>query len=87
MLATPKDAEVAVIEMGANHVGEIASYCLVAKPTLGLITNIGRAHTETFGGIEGVIRGKSELFDYMRKTGGTPFINTCLLYTSDAADD
>ncbi len=67
--------EIAIIEMGANHVGEIASYCDLAKPTHGLITNIGRAHTETFGGIEGVIRGKSELFDFIRKTNGTAFIN------------
>ncbi len=67
--------EIAIIEMGANHVGEIASYCEVAMPTHGLITNIGRAHTETFGGIEGVIRGKSELFDYLRKNNGTVFIN------------
>ena len=67
--------EIAIIEMGANHVGEIASYCQIAKPTHGLITNIGRAHTETFGGIEGVIRGKSELFDFLRKTDGTVFIN------------
>lgn len=67
--------EIAIIEMGANHVGEIASYCEVARPTHALITNIGRAHTETFGGIEGVIRGKSELFDFIRKNGGTAFIN------------
>ena len=75
ILEMKEDAEIAIIEMGANHVGEIASYCEVAKPTHGLITNIGRAHTETFGGIEGVIRGKSELFDFLRKTGGKPFIN------------
>lgn len=68
--------EIAIIEMGANHVGEIASYCEIAKPTHGMITNIGRAHTETFGGIEGVIRGKSELFDFLRKNNGTVFINT-----------
>ncbi|NQZ77801.1 MAG: UDP-N-acetylmuramoyl-tripeptide--D-alanyl-D-alanine ligase [Ekhidna sp.] len=67
--------EIAVIEMGANHVGEIASYCKIAKPTHGMITNIGRAHTETFGGVEGIIRGKSELFDYLRKTDGQVFIN------------
>ncbi|MEM0939950.1 MAG: UDP-N-acetylmuramoyl-tripeptide--D-alanyl-D-alanine ligase [Bacteroidota bacterium] len=67
--------EIAIIEMGANHVGEIASYCRMAKPTHGLITNIGRAHTETFGGIEGVIRGKSELFDFLKKTNGVTFIN------------
>lgn len=67
--------EIAIIEMGANHVGEIANLCAMAKPTHGLITNIGRAHTETFGGIEGVIRGKSELYDYLRKTQGQVFIN------------
>lgn len=67
--------EIAIIEMGANHVGEIASYCEIARPSHGLITNIGRAHTETFGGIEGVIRGKSELFDFIRKNEGTAFIN------------
>lgn len=67
--------EIAIIEMGANHVGEIAQLCKLAKPTHGLITNIGRAHTETFGGIEGVIRGKSELFDFLRKNQSVPFIN------------
>ncbi|MFT7237085.1 MAG: UDP-N-acetylmuramoyl-tripeptide--D-alanyl-D-alanine ligase [Cyclobacteriaceae bacterium] len=67
--------EVAIIEMGANHVGEIAQLSSFANPTHGLITNIGEAHTETFGGIEGVLRGKSELFDHLRKNGGIPFIN------------
>ncbi|WP_258102623.1 UDP-N-acetylmuramoyl-tripeptide--D-alanyl-D-alanine ligase [Marinoscillum sp. MHG1-6] len=67
--------EVAIIEMGANHVGEIADLCKIAQPHYGLITNIGEAHTETFGGIDGVLRGKSELFDYLRGTGGKPFIN------------
>ena len=75
LLGLKNEAEIAIIEMGANHVGEIASYCEIARPTHGLITNIGRAHTETFGGIEGVIRGKSELFDFLRKTNGMPFIN------------
>ncbi|MEQ8471561.1 MAG: UDP-N-acetylmuramoyl-tripeptide--D-alanyl-D-alanine ligase [Marinoscillum sp.] len=67
--------EVAIIEMGANHVGEIAELCTFANPTHGLITNIGEAHTELFGGIEGVLRGKSELFDHLRKTDGTAFVN------------
>lgn len=67
--------EVAIIEMGANHVGEIAFLSKMAQPTHGVITNIGRAHTETFGGIEGIIRGKSELFDYLLKTGGKVFVN------------
>ena len=68
--------EVAIIEMGANHVGDIAELCGYANPTHGLITNIGEAHTELFGGIEGVLRGKSELFDHLRQTGGKAFVNT-----------
>lgn len=75
LLHIKPEVEIAIIEMGANHVGEIASYCEIARPTHGLITNIGRAHTETFGGIEGVIRGKSELFDFLRKNEASAFIN------------
>jgi len=67
--------EFAIVEMGASAVGEIATLCEIAKPTIGLITNIGKAHTETFGGLEGVIRGKSELFDFIRKNDGQVFIN------------
>jgi len=66
----------AVIEMGANHRGEIASYCQYAEPTHGLITNIGKAHLEGFGGAEGVALGKGELFDYLTRTGGMAFVNT-----------
>ena len=66
----------AVIEMGANHRGEIAGYCQYAEPTHGLITNIGKAHLEGFGGPEGVALGKGELFDYLTRTGGTAFVNT-----------
>ncbi|MDQ2792777.1 MAG: UDP-N-acetylmuramoyl-tripeptide--D-alanyl-D-alanine ligase, partial [Bacteroidota bacterium] len=66
----------AVIEMGANHRGEIAAYCAWAEPTHGLITNIGKAHLEGFGGAEGVALGKGELFDYLTRTGGTAFVNT-----------
>ncbi|MCI1187764.1 UDP-N-acetylmuramoyl-tripeptide--D-alanyl-D-alanine ligase [Hymenobacter sp. DH14] len=66
----------AVIEMGANHRGEIAAYCEWAEPTHGLITNIGKAHLEGFGGAEGVALGKGELFDYLTRTGGTAFVNT-----------
>lgn len=75
LLSIPVDTEMAVIEMGANKVGDIAELCAIAEPEYGLITNIGEAHTEGFGGIEGVIRGKSELFDHLRKSGSTPFIN------------
>lgn len=68
------DAEIAVIEMGANHQKEIASYCEYAMPTHGLITNCGKAHLEGFGGTEGVRKGKGELFDYLRMNKGTVFV-------------
>jgi UDP-N-acetylmuramoyl-tripeptide--D-alanyl-D-alanine ligase len=69
------DAEMAVIEMGANHIGEIASYCKYALPTHGLITNCGKAHLEGFGSIEGVRKGKGELFDYLRTLeNGSAFV-------------
>jgi UDP-N-acetylmuramoyl-tripeptide--D-alanyl-D-alanine ligase len=70
------DAEIAVIEMGANHQHEIEGYCQYAEPTHGLITNIGKAHLEGFGGEEGVKKGKGELFDYLKKNNGTIFVNT-----------
>jgi len=69
------DAELAVIEMGANHIGEIAGYCKYTLPTHGLITNCGKAHLEGFGGIEGVKKGKGELFDHLRTlTHGFAFV-------------
>jgi UDP-N-acetylmuramoyl-tripeptide--D-alanyl-D-alanine ligase len=75
LLKIKSDAEIAVIEMGANHRGEIASYCLYAQPTHGLITNCGKAHLEGFGGIEGVRKGKGELFDHLRTlTHGFAFV-------------
>ena len=66
ILKIKSDAEIAVIEMGANHPGEIASYCNYALPTHGLITNIGKAHLEGFGNLEGVKKAKGELFDFLR---------------------
>jgi len=75
ILKIKNDAQVAVIEMGANHLGEIASYCKIALPTHGLITNCGKAHLEGFGGIEGVRKGKGELFDHLRTlTHGFAFV-------------
>jgi UDP-N-acetylmuramoyl-tripeptide--D-alanyl-D-alanine ligase len=68
-------ADIAIIEMGANHLGEIASYCEIAQPTHGIITNIGSAHIGEFGGQENLIRAKSELFDFIRNNRGTVFIN------------
>ena len=73
-LSVKEDAEMAVIEMGANHQKEIESYCTYTLPTHGIITNCGKAHLEGFGGDEGVKKGKGELFDYLRANGGTAFI-------------
>jgi UDP-N-acetylmuramoyl-tripeptide--D-alanyl-D-alanine ligase len=74
ILKIKQDAEIAVIEMGANHLREIASYCEIALPTHGLITNCGKAHLEGFGGEEGVRKGKGELFDFLRGSKGAAFI-------------
>ena len=76
ILSVKKDAEIAVIEMGANHLKEIESYCLYTMPTHALITNCGKAHLEGFGGEEGVRKGKGELFEYILKTNGTVFFNS-----------
>ena len=74
LLKIKADAEIAVIEMGANHQKEIESYCRYALPTHGLITNCGKAHLEGFGGAAGVRKGKGELFDYLKTIEGTAFI-------------
>jgi UDP-N-acetylmuramoyl-tripeptide--D-alanyl-D-alanine ligase len=76
LLRIPADAEIAVVEMGANHQKEIESYCTYTLPTHGLITNCGKAHLEGFGGVEGVRKGKGELFDYLRLMGGKAFACT-----------
>ena len=75
LLSINTDTEIAIIEMGANHQGEIASYCEWTRPTAGLITNIGLAHLEGFGGPEGVKKGKSELYTAVVKNKGTLFVN------------
>ncbi|MCR5888265.1 UDP-N-acetylmuramoyl-tripeptide--D-alanyl-D-alanine ligase [Hymenobacter sp. J193] len=72
----PQEHEVAIVEMGANHQGEIELLCGIAEPTHGLITNIGKAHLEGFGGTEGVARGKGELWHYLAAHEGTAFVNT-----------
>jgi UDP-N-acetylmuramoyl-tripeptide--D-alanyl-D-alanine ligase len=66
----------AVIEMGANHPGEIRELCRIACPDYGLITNVGKAHLEGFGSLEGVIRTKTELYDFLREKGGTVFCHS-----------
>lgn len=68
--------EVAIIEMGANHQGEIALLSKIAEPNIGLITNIGKAHLEGFGGIEGVIKGKTELYQFLKNKDGLIVFNT-----------
>lgn len=75
VLSINHETEMAVIEMGANHRGEIASLCQIANPDFGIITNIGKAHLEGFGGYEGVIMAKSELYEHIRKIGGKLFLN------------
>lgn len=75
LLKVKHDAQMAVIEMGANHLKEIAGYCEYTMPTHGLITNIGKAHLEGFGSVENVKKGKGELFEYLKNHDGTAFVN------------
>ena len=76
ILSIDKSSEIAVIEMGANHLGEIALLSSIANPTHGFITNIGKAHIGTFGGFENIIRGKSELYQHLISNNGIVFINS-----------
>ena len=76
LLAIDKSIEIAVVEMGANHLGEIALLCSIANPSHGFITNIGRAHIGMFGGFENIIRAKSELYQHLIQNEGTVFINS-----------
>lgn len=75
ILSAPVDTEILIIEMGASHIGEIRTLCLVAKPDYGIITNIGTAHIEGFGSVEGVARAKAELFEYLHKVNGIALYN------------
>ncbi len=75
ILSINNDTEIAVIEMGANHIGEIALLCDIARPQTGIITNIGKAHLEGFGSIEGVIQAKSELYEFLRIHNGMAIVN------------
>jgi UDP-N-acetylmuramoyl-tripeptide--D-alanyl-D-alanine ligase len=74
LLSVQPDAEMAVIEMGANHQKEIESYCMYTLPSHGVITNCGKAHLEGFGGVEGVRKGKGELYQFLREQHGTAFV-------------
>ena len=82
LLSMPMDTEIAVVEMGANHPHEISDLCKIAEPNFGIITNIGKAHLEGFGSLQGVINTKRELYDYIADHGKLIFAdddNTLLL--------
>jgi len=75
LLSIQPEHEIAIIEMGANHQKEIEFLCTICEPDFGYITNFGKAHLEGFGGIEGVIKGKTELYTFLNKNNKTVFIN------------
>ena len=75
LLSLTPQHEMAVIEMGANHQGEIAQLCEIAEPDYGMITNIGKAHLEGFGGPEGVIKGKSEMYVFCKQNNKQLFVS------------
>jgi UDP-N-acetylmuramoyl-tripeptide--D-alanyl-D-alanine ligase len=75
LLRLKKEHEFGIIEMGANHQGEIAFLCEIAHPNIGLITNVGKAHLEGFGSFEIIKKTKGELYDYLKKSGGQILIN------------
>jgi UDP-N-acetylmuramoyl-tripeptide--D-alanyl-D-alanine ligase len=75
LLEMNAETRIGIVEMGANHPGEIAASCILASPELGVITNIGDAHLEGFGSRENIIRAKGELYDYLRERGGMVFVN------------
>jgi UDP-N-acetylmuramoyl-tripeptide--D-alanyl-D-alanine ligase len=76
VLSITNTDEIAIVEMGANHIGEIKMLCDIAQPTHGLITNIGRAHLEGFGSLDGIKRGKSELYHALAGSDGIAFVNS-----------
>jgi UDP-N-acetylmuramoyl-tripeptide--D-alanyl-D-alanine ligase len=87
ILSTPDDARFLVVEMGANHKGEIASLCSISMPTHGIITNIGTAHIEGFGSFEEVKAAKSELYQWLQMNHGTAIFNDGNIIISDLVDN
>jgi UDP-N-acetylmuramoyl-tripeptide--D-alanyl-D-alanine ligase len=75
ILSAPGNTEMMIIEMGANHIGEIRTLCLIARPDFGIVTNIGTAHIEGFGSFDGVVKAKTELYEYLRKVNGIALYN------------
>ena len=87
LLSIKPDCEIAVVEMGANHPGEIKTLANIALPTCGLITNVGKAHLEGFGSLEGVINTKKELYDNLVERGGHVFVNAANPYLTNIIND
>jgi UDP-N-acetylmuramoyl-tripeptide--D-alanyl-D-alanine ligase len=75
LLSFTKETEIGIVEMGANHKKEIEFLCEIAQPDYGYITNFGKAHLEGFGGVQGVIEGKSEMYQYLKKNDKLVFVN------------
>lgn len=75
LLQMDTSVDIGIVEMGANHIGEIANLCQISAPNYGYITNFGKAHLEGFGSAEGVVKGKCELYDYLKSNEGVVFIN------------
>ena len=75
LLSFTKETQIGIVEMGANHQKEIAFLCEIAQPDFGYITNFGKAHLEGFGGVEGVIKGKSEMYTYLKADKKSVFVN------------
>jgi UDP-N-acetylmuramoyl-tripeptide--D-alanyl-D-alanine ligase len=75
ILSAPDDTEMMILEMGANHLGEIRALCNVARPDYGIITNVGTAHLEGFGSFEGILKAKTELYEHLRKVNGIAIYN------------
>lgn len=86
LLKMTDETEIAIIEMGANHLGEIAQLCTIAQPDYGIITNVGIGHIEGFGSFEGVVKTKTELYTAIAEKGGTVFVNLDNTILSEKAD-
>ncbi len=87
LLAMDTSTQLGVVEMGANHPGEIAALCSIALPDFGLITNVGKAHLEGFGSFEGVKKTKAELYRFIQERGGKIFRNTVNPHLKEMAED
>jgi UDP-N-acetylmuramoyl-tripeptide--D-alanyl-D-alanine ligase len=87
LLSMTKDTEFGIVEMGANHPGEIRDLCRIAEPNYGIITNVGKAHLEGFGSLEGVMKTKKELYDYLHENKGRVFLNADNPYLLQMVND